>query len=216
VMKALLIATIALALGALGYFFLAPPPQASPEPRAETGPTAGKPAPVEEKLTLQTSADAAEVFRRAFWREPAPEDRILHAERREWVSEEDGVRRWQWFLAVKAGVDLDQWLREQNPFSLVKRERPSPSAADAVRPAWFPAGGDLAGFEVQQAADGGMVLIFDPTTKTLFATDVGHGFAASAHGAGAPDGAAPRESGYRPEQEQPRRSSVPAVASAEP
>ena len=40
-----------------------------------------------------------EVFKRAFWRRPSAEDRILQAERHEWHDAE-GVSRWQWFLIV--------------------------------------------------------------------------------------------------------------------
>lgn len=204
-MKALLIATIALALGALGYFFLAPPPQASPEPRAETGLTAGQPAPVEEKLTLQTSADAAEVFRRAFWREPAAEDRILHAQRREWVSEEDGVRRWQWFLAVEPGAELSRWLREENPFRLMAISTPGAPAKIPAAPDWFPTDGPAGGV-VQRSPDGAMQLIFDPAANVFYVTDAGHGFAVAAKTPAAPTVAA-HGPGLLPDGESPRRGS---------
>ena len=61
------------------------------------------------------------VFRRAFWRTPAAEDRILHAERREWADDE-GVARWDWFLEVEPSAELRNWLQQDNPFALVSTE----------------------------------------------------------------------------------------------
>ena len=82
---------------------VSPPPGSSRvEPVETTAP------PPEENVTLRTNDDPQEVFQRAFWRRPTADERILHAERREWVSEEDGVRRWQWFLAVEPSGALNQ------------------------------------------------------------------------------------------------------------
>ena len=49
-----------------------------------------------------------EVFKRAFWRRPSAEDRILQAERHEWHDAE-GVSRWQWFLIVDPSPALLQY-----------------------------------------------------------------------------------------------------------
>jgi hypothetical protein len=61
-----------------------PSEEASPEIVWESDP----PSAVEQ--------EAEEVFKRAFWRRPSAEDRILKAERHEWHDAE-GVSRWQWF-----------------------------------------------------------------------------------------------------------------------
>jgi hypothetical protein len=124
---------------------------------------------------LQTNADAVEVFRRAFWREPAPADRILHAERREWVSETDGVRRWQWFLALEPGPELLDWLVAKNSFGLLATaDGPAPGAWDGA-PAWFPRF-PPAGATVMRNAEGSLWLVHDRSRNLLHATDAGGGF----------------------------------------
>ncbi|MFT5191293.1 MAG: hypothetical protein ACI9DF_006049 [Verrucomicrobiales bacterium] len=54
-----------------------------------------------------TVADEAaiEVFQRAFWKRPTSEDKILHAERREWTGD-DGQLQWHWFLVVELSPEL--------------------------------------------------------------------------------------------------------------
>jgi hypothetical protein len=47
----------------------------------------------------KTMTDAEEIFKRAFWRRPENDDKLLHALRHEW-SDADGLQRWQWFLVV--------------------------------------------------------------------------------------------------------------------
>lgn len=136
----------------------------------DTGATAGR------SRSPHHADDAKEVFRRAFWREPAAEDRILHAERREWVSGRDGVRRWQWFLAVEPSAALSAWLRESNPFNVAQVEHATFQRADSS-PAWFPAAPRLARCQIQQTAHQGMTFIFDTAENVLYATDTGHGFA---------------------------------------
>ena len=86
---------------------------------------------------LHANAVAPEVFRRAFWRDPSPEDRIPHAERREWISDNDNVRRWQWFLAVERGSVLTTRLRTGNPFNLARIATVLPATALGT-PSWFP------------------------------------------------------------------------------
>jgi hypothetical protein len=119
-----------------------------------------RPAP-EENLTLRTNDDPQDVFQRVFWRRPTAEDRILHAERREWVSKKDGVRRWQWFLAVKPGTALKQWLLEDNAFGLDKVASAAPFTGLAHLPSWFPTQSELAKCEIRQAASSKMTLMFD-------------------------------------------------------
>src|SRR4051794_12896768 len=103
-MKRLVLFAIVFAGLAVGIYLVAP--VSTPLPEQVILPAA---TPAPEEGTLQTNLDAVEVFRRAFWRDPAAADHILHAERREWVSEENGVRRWQWFIAVEPGLDLATW-----------------------------------------------------------------------------------------------------------
>ncbi len=152
-------------------WFMAPTLPPHDAPAVTTAP------PPEENVTLRTNDNPQEVFQRAFWRRPTADDRILHAERREWVSEEDCVRRWQWFLAVEPGAALDQWLRKENPFGLAKVTSAAPFDGFAQSPSWFPTEGELTRCEIHRAAGNRMTLIFEPAKKVLYATDAGHGFA---------------------------------------
>jgi len=125
--------------------------------------------------TLQTTRDAEEIFRRAFWRDPAPEDLILHAERREWHSETDGVRRWQWFIEIEPGPAFHDWFFIENPFRLAPADPPPPLAEAATAPAWFPRQ-PPASATVHQNPEGTFVVIYHPQQNKLHATDNGHGF----------------------------------------
>lgn len=131
--------------------------------------------------TLQTNRAASDVFRRAFWREPGEDDEILHAERREWVAEESGVRRWQWFLTVKPSDALSQWLRSENPFLTTPVDR-ADYTPPASSPDWFPNSPTLARCEIHRHGSNGITLVFDPETNLLHATDSGAGFRTSDHG----------------------------------
>ncbi len=175
-MKRFLIFTAALALSAVAWFVFAPAPQPVAESMAAPVPLI---TPSDEKVIIRTNDDAGEVFRRAFWREPAAEDRILHAERREWVSEADGVRRWQWFITVQPGPALVTWLRESNPFNLVKVDRVPSFQGFGPAPGWFPPPGGLAGCEFQQSAGKEMTIIINAEKNLVYATDGGRGFAAA-------------------------------------
>jgi len=124
---------------------------------------------------LETNRDAEAVFQRAFWRAPTPDDEILHAERREWVSDDDGVRRWQWFLAVKPGQTLNDWLRQENPF-LTSAIDPGDYQPPTSSPSWFPSPAILARSEIQRHGANGITLIFDTQENHLYATDSGGGF----------------------------------------
>jgi len=146
----------------------------SPTPPA-TAPTA-EDDPAGVGIILHTNREAEEVFRRAFWREPAPDDLILHAERSEWVSESDGVRSWQWFLAVKPGKELHAWLFDANPFGLTRSDSEPVSASHAGAPAWFPASFS-SGTEFHRNPDGTLWIAYDRHRNLLHSTDAGHGFA---------------------------------------
>ena len=122
------------------------------------------------------SGEAGDVFRRAFWRRPAPEDKILHAERREWTEDANaGISRWQWFLAVEPGPELVKWLRGDNAFGL----RPAVAVEAPRPPAWFPR--DTRDFTIFAGrSPGGLTLLFSPDNRTLYATAAGKGFAPGA------------------------------------
>lgn len=137
------------------------------------------PAPVDPATlhagTLAMKTEPEEVFKRALWRRPAPDDKILHAERREWtVDSADGVAHWQWFLAVEPGAALKTWLHEQNPFSV----HPAGSASVPVitgAPGWFP--NDFSGYVIQTGGTkGSLVFLFSRDGNTLYATSSGAGF----------------------------------------
>lgn len=142
------------------------------------GPPSVDPASLHEG-TLKLSTDPAEVFTRALWRRPSADDRILHAERREWtIDEAGGVAHWQWFLAVEPGAALTTWLRDENPFSLHPRAGAPAPAIDGA-PAWFPR--DFADYDVRAGGSGGnMVFLFSRTDGAFYATSSGAGFARGA------------------------------------
>lgn len=134
------------------------------------------PAPIPQVVdggTLKTSADPAEIFQRAFWKRPGTEDKILHAERREWVSDSTGVRQWQWFLMLEppAGFIAAQLER----FSL-KAGSWTPGAA--AMPAWFQKA-VKPGTATHTSPDGALTLIAMADGRVL-ATGTGGGFAAPA------------------------------------
>ena len=118
----------------------------------------------------QSVTDAAEVFKRAFWRRPSGEDEILHAERHEW-SDADGVARWQWFIVVKASPGLLKDLRDDNTFGLVAAAS-GPAATDA--PAWFEFNPE--DVSEMHSRDSGLRLMFSKGDNTLYATASGYGF----------------------------------------
>jgi hypothetical protein len=122
-----------------------------------------------DDMSLMTATDPTLVFQKAFWRSPASDDQILHAERREW-SAEDGVKKWQWFIAVKPGPQLLAWLKS-NPFSLA----PLKSAPTFEKPpAWFPK--TSTDFQFQQNTEARLTLMLSADQKQLYATDSGFGF----------------------------------------
>ncbi len=187
-----------------------PPPAETPATRQTAGPAtpqaAGPPAPQEGTLT--TPMPPEEVFQRALWRRPAADDKILHAERREWTKDSaNGVDRWQWFLAVDPGAALKKWLREQNPFSV----RPvgnadAPEIKDA--PAWFPA--DNAAYIVHTGGTtGSLTFLWSRKGETLYATGSGTGFQPGAPEPAPPAAAPQKESGGRLPQTPPPTSPKP-------
>ena len=125
-----------------------------------------------------------EIFRRAFWRQPTAQDRILHAERREMTiatthtnAGSRDVQSWQWFLALHPGADLLRTLRDPDTFGLVPTATPRSWSGPAPEPLpdWFPSA-SAPGFEILQAPAGRLTLLYRAADNTLFATDAGAGF----------------------------------------
>ena len=113
--------------------------------------------------------DPVEVFQRAFWRQPGPGDRILHAERSESV-EGKSLQRWQWYLELEPSEALRKTLIVENTFAL----RPVTSAKfpEKTAPRWF--NYSVEGAEQWTSGDGEMTLTF--VANKLFATGQGGGF----------------------------------------
>jgi hypothetical protein len=135
-------------------------------------PAAADPAPISWQgapptLTLN---DAEEIFKKAFWRRPAPADQIQYAERHEW-RDADGLERWQWFLVVSASPELIKYLRDDNAFGLVPASE-APVVTEA--PGWFQFKREEV--TVLRSRHAGMRLIFSKSDNTLYATDSGRGF----------------------------------------
>jgi hypothetical protein len=139
---------------------------------ARRKPSVDKPSIVEWKVDPPTKIDndPVKIFQRAFWASPTSEDKILHAERREW-SGPDGVEKWQWFLVVEPSPALLKRLRDDNAFGLI----PAPSAIDIVNaPNWFQFKREEV--SVLKSPQAKLQLIFSKDNHTLYATDSGLGF----------------------------------------
>ncbi|WP_221030554.1 hypothetical protein [Actomonas aquatica] len=130
-----------------------------------------------DEALLKLQLNQAEVFRRAFWRQPADDDRILHAERRHRLRGEGGsVEEWQWFIAVEPGDAFATWFFEDNPFELIAA-RPTtamPTLTDA--PEWLPSADTLAGMDHFIKPGSHLHVFRDARSGRLYATDEGGGF----------------------------------------
>ena len=135
----------------------------TPEPQAPIDPELAH-------LALQRETDAREVFRRAFWRNPGAQDRILDAVRREW-SDAHGVQRWDWFISVAPSPELCAYLLEQNPFQL---SRGTDARTLERVPHWFPQSTE--GWTSYQSAGAEMLILHDPARQRLYAMSQGYGF----------------------------------------
>ena len=114
--------------------------------------------------------DPVKIFQRAFWEHPTSEDKILHAERREW-SGADGLEKWEWFLVVEPSPALIKRLRDENAFGLF----PATSAAAVGNaPDWFRFDADEV--SVLKSPRAKLQLVFSKDHHTLYATDSGTGF----------------------------------------
>ncbi len=128
---------------------------------------------------LALERDHAAVFQRAFWRRAAADDRILHAERRDWLDASSGVEKWQWFIAVQPSAAFREWLIKDNPFELVAVAPADAPVELSSPPTWFPSPSELARFARYRNREGRYLVFHDVTTQRLYATDAGGGFAAS-------------------------------------
>lgn len=171
------------------------PPKAAPA----ASPTEG---------TLTNTMPPEEVFKRALWRRPAPDDKILHAERREWTKvSADGVARWQWFLAVDPGETLKKWLREQNPFSVQPvGNAEAPEIKDA--PPWFPADNSAYIVHIGGSA-ANLMFLWSRKGNTLYATASGTGFQPGSPEPAPPAAATPSAPAGRLPQSSPPTSPTP-------
>lgn len=151
-------------IGLAGLIYFAASRSRTPAP-SQAQPVVAKPAsPAALKM------DPAEIFKKAFWKHPNANDKILHAERREWSGDE-GVKKWQWFLVVEPSPELVKYLREDNTFGLV----PSPTVPSFEEaPEWFVLrSGEVDGL---RAPNGNMRLFFNKNQRLLHATSNGTGF----------------------------------------
>jgi hypothetical protein len=163
-------------LGAVALLWLVRPQSAPPEAETPMPDPAVQATRAGESLALQT--DAAEVFRRAFWRHPTDQDIIKNGERREWSETGDQqLRRWQWFIQVSPGPELLDILQDEASFGLTRSDAPRPWASLATPPQWFPQRDAIAGYQIYQSPRGGLTVFHLPEENLLFATDEGHGMA---------------------------------------
>ncbi len=161
-MKRLIVAVVLCAAIGLGLWLARSPDDAPP--------LVDLPVQQQHPGTFAVKSDGPAIFKKALWRAPLPEDKILNAERREWTEGKD-LKHWQWFLHVQAGKDLSDYLRVANAFGL----RPAASAEIAHAPAWFPR--DFSAHDVQRA--GPLTFLFHKTSNEFYATSQGKGFSPS-------------------------------------
>lgn len=162
--------------------------RAEPAPSSQQSSSPAKAGPPPSAVTT----DPDKIFRRAFWKRPAAGDKILGAERREWL-EKDGQSKWQWFIAVRPSPELVKHLREDNAFGLRKGGAPLP--ADNA-PAWFDYKPD--DVEVLRSATGDLQFIFNKSDNVLYAASFGKGLTPGAPEAAAPAAAATAAAGRLP------------------
>lgn len=148
--------------------YSAQPETALPAPPASSIAHIGPATPPPDHVTT----DSAAIFKKAFWRDPSPEDHIAHAERREW-RDGQGVTRWEWFLEVAASPALVKYLRDDNAFGLLPVSE-KPSALPETRPAWF----DFNPIETDAftSRTGKLRLHFSKKDNKLYASNAGQGF----------------------------------------
>ncbi len=132
---------------------------------------------VSEGQSLQDDWPPEEVFRRAFWRQPQSDDRIVNAVRYE-RSDDSGVNRWAWFIHLHPGPSLLRELRDQETFGLAAVDSPRPwLPEDLPPPAWYSARTGDPEVQVFQHPSQNLTLIYRAAGNHLLASDHGGGFA---------------------------------------
>ena len=182
-MKAFIVVAVVASLVGLG-FYLVPSANVSQPIKALPKPAADPP--------KVTQTDPVEIFQKAFWKRPTAEDKILHAERREW-SNSDGVRKWQWFIVVEPSCGLVKYLRDENAFSLTSSTK-FPVLRDL--PEWFSIA--PAAVDFMKSPNDNLCLFFSKTKRLLHATGSGGGFHPGARAPDKPEVAAPAPTGRLP------------------
>lgn len=129
--------------------------------------------------TVQLDQDKTVVFQRAFWRRPEKGDRIIAAERRDWLDETSAVQKWQWFVAVDPSPGFRRWLLEDNPFEVTAVTAGTPPPTLENTPPWFPVRSELAAYLQYRTRGSRLTIFVDPKSGQLFAADSGAGFAAA-------------------------------------
>ncbi|MDQ8188409.1 hypothetical protein [Pelagicoccus sp. SDUM812002] len=110
------------------------------------------------------------VFSKAFWRRPHPEDKIVHAERREWLDTSGKVTRWQWFLVIDLCPGTKAWL-DTNPFLLTPTDGSESQLLLSEAPEWF----DLSDSPESQFQRASLSFSFMAGGNRLYASDSGTG-----------------------------------------
>ena len=129
--------------------------------------------------SVQLEQNKAVVFQRAFWRRPEKGDRIIAAERRDWLDETSAVQKWQWFVTVDPSPGFRRWLLDDNPFEVTAVVAGTPPPALENTPPWFPARSELAAYLQYRTRGSRLAIFLDPKSGQLFAADSGAGFAAA-------------------------------------
>ena len=144
------------------------PPDENTEVEAVEPSVSGKPPDVVVNGT-------SEVFRRAFWRHPAPMDRILQAELREW-KDAGAVSRWSWHLRFIPGPKLREDLLDGRifPFRKIAQDDLESRLAACARPAWAPKTKTVFMTDPMMA---GSLLLLQENDEVWYAEDHGSGFA---------------------------------------
>lgn len=145
--------------------------------------------------------DPARVFRHAFWRQPDAGDQLEAGLRREWHGDSGSVAAWQWFLVFTASAPTLEYLIHDNAFGLIALTGATPMFADP--PQWFTF--DSANCRFLVHPTGNMVLIWEPDTGRIAATDFGAGLRPAAAEIAAPvSSPQPLSTGRLPSAPPPR------------
>ncbi|MGZ0708681.1 hypothetical protein ACWPKO_10110 [Coraliomargarita sp. W4R53] len=174
--SALIVASLVGLLIALVWWTRAQSTGPTTAPARQFVPDADTPLP---PPTTKSTTDPAEVFRRAFWRQPSSDDHILNAERR--VDPDDAS--WQWFIQLHPSPQLLTVLHDPEHLGLLPLPADtSPrkwASSSQPSPTWFPSEDSLDSFEIRQSSASQLTILYRAADNTLFATDRGAGFAPS-------------------------------------